>query len=416
MSMITEVAIIGAGPYGLSLASHLRARGTDVRVFGFPMQTWRESMPTGMKLKSEGFASNLSDPTDELTLEAYCSENDIPFANTGLPVNIETFVAYGEAFQKRFIPDLERKMVVSVEPAPYGFDLCLDSGEVVAARRVVVASGIRAFDYIPSELRSLPRELITHSVAYGDAAHLSGRDVIVIGSGASAIDTVALIKSRSAKVRILTRQPTIRFQSPLGERSLYEKVTTPMTGLGPGWKSVLCVKAPLVFHAMPESFRVEVVRRYLGPAPAWFVREKVEGHVPYITQSTVVDAAAKHAGVRLVIRHADGLTSEISADHAVAATGYRVDVDRLTFLGERIRSNLRRAAGAPVLSLNFESSVPQLYFVGTAAANSFGPMMRFAYGAAVSARRLSRHLTARSNATVIWLRRLQASGAERRLQ
>jgi thioredoxin reductase len=417
MAPITEVAIIGAGPYGLSVASHLRARGTDVRVFGFPMQTWRESMPVGMKLKSEGFASSLSDPTSDFTLKSYCSANGIPYSDTGFPVNVETFVAYGEAFQKRFIPDLERKTVASVKPAPYGFDLCLDSGEVLAARRVVVASGIRAFDYVPAELRSLPRELVTHSVAYGDATHLSGRDVTVIGSGASAMDVAALLRVRGAKVTIVTRQATIRFQSPLGERSLYEKVTAPMTGLGPSWKSVLCVKAPLVFHAMPESFRVEVVRRYLGPAPAWFVREKVEGHVPYVTRSTVIGAAAKDVGVCLVIRNADGLTSELSADHVIAATGYRVDVDRLTFLGERIRSSLRRAAGAPALSHNFESSVPELYFVGTAAANSFGPMMRFAYGAAFSARRLSRHLTARSQRQGLhWAKASSNVGAARRLQ
>jgi hypothetical protein len=215
----------------------------------------------------------------------------------------------------------------------------------------------------------------------------------------------------------LTRQPTIRFQSPLGVRSLYEKVTAPMTGLGPGWKSVLCVKAPLVFHAMPESFRVEVVRRYLGPAPAWFVREQVEGHVPYVTRSKVIEATAKDARVHLVTRNADGLTGEISADHVVAATGYRVDVDRLTFLGERIRSSLRRAAGAPVLSRNFESSVPRLYFVGTAAANSFGPMMRFAYGAAFSARRLSRHLTGQSEHQGLVAAKTSSNvGAERRLQ
>ena len=51
MGVMTDVAVIGAGPYGLSLAAHLRARGADIRVFGFPMQSWRDSMPVGMKLK-----------------------------------------------------------------------------------------------------------------------------------------------------------------------------------------------------------------------------------------------------------------------------------------------------------------------------------------------------------------------------
>src|SRR5215475_4796031 len=391
MSPNVDVAVIGAGPYGLSLGSHLRALGLDVRVFGLPMQTWRESMPIGMKLKSEGFASNISDPKGALTLETYCRMNAIPYAHTGIPVKVDVFANYGDAFQKRFIPDLERKMVVSLEAAPNGFDLRLDSGETLTARRVVVASGIRAFDYIPPELRGFPRELITHSAAYGDASHLAGRDVLV-GAGASATDIAGLLKARGAKPTIVTRKSTIRFQSALGERSLSEKIKAPMTGLGPGWKSVLCVKAPLVFHAMPEPFRVDVVRRYLGPAPGWFVREEIEGHVPYITPSTITGAAVNGNGVRLSLRHADGSTKDVSAEHVVAATGYRVDVDRLTFISDKIRANLRRADSAPALSRNFESSMPHLYFVGTASANSFGPMMRFAYGADYTARRLSRHL------------------------
>ena len=157
------------------------------------------------------------------------------------------------------------------------------------------------------------------SVAYGDAHHLSGRDVIVVGAGASAMDIAALLRARGATPSVMTRRQGIRFQSPLGARSVYEKIVAPMTPLGPGWKSVLCVRAPMVFHAMPEAFRVDVVRRYLGPAPAWFVREQIEGHVPYITGSSVAEASVKDGRVRLLIRQAEGQTREVFADHVVAA-------------------------------------------------------------------------------------------------
>lgn len=114
----------------------------------------------------------------------------------------------------------------------------------------------------------------------------------MIGAGASATDVAVLLRSRGAHVTILTRRSAIRFQTSLGERSLYDEIRAPMTPLGPGWKSVLCVRGPLLFHAMPESFRVDVVRRYLGPAPAWYARDEVEKHVPYILQSHVVEARA----------------------------------------------------------------------------------------------------------------------------
>jgi len=51
-----DVVIIGAGPYGLSIAAHLKALGVDFRIFGSPMRTWLGHMPKGMRLKSEGFA------------------------------------------------------------------------------------------------------------------------------------------------------------------------------------------------------------------------------------------------------------------------------------------------------------------------------------------------------------------------
>ncbi len=65
---VTRVAIIGAGPYGLSIAAHLRSLGVDYRIFGRPLDTWRRQMPAGMMLKSDGFASNLSAPAGEGTL------------------------------------------------------------------------------------------------------------------------------------------------------------------------------------------------------------------------------------------------------------------------------------------------------------------------------------------------------------
>lgn len=40
-----EVAVIGAGPYGLATAAHLIAAGADTHVFGEAMSFWRHHMP-----------------------------------------------------------------------------------------------------------------------------------------------------------------------------------------------------------------------------------------------------------------------------------------------------------------------------------------------------------------------------------
>ena len=76
----------------------------------------------------------------------------------------------------------------------------------------------------------------------------------------------------------------------------------------------------------------------------------------------------------------------------IAGTGYRVDMRRLPFFGPAVLNRLDCIEQTPRLSRWFETSIPGLHIVGTAAANSFGPMMRFAYGAGFTSRRLSAHL------------------------
>lgn len=394
MGQSTDVVIVGAGPYGLSVAAHLIARRVPLRIFGSPMQAWSAAMPQGMKLKSEGFATNLSDSDGKFTLGAYCAEQGIPYSDTGLPVQLDTFIGYGRAFQERFVPNLEDKVVKSLERTPEGFELRLDTGERVSARKVVLATGIRSFGVIPQELADLPKEYLYHSSDISDLAAFAGRELVIIGSGASAMDLAALARQQGATVSVVARRQVVKFQSPLGERSLYDRIRGPMTPLGPGWKSVLCTKAPLLFHVMPESFRVDVVRRYLGPAPAWFVRDQVEGRIPIMTGASVKKAWVENGRPHLLISQGEGREMRIAADYIIAATGYKVDVQRLDFLSSQIRSELRCADRAPALSMNFESSVPGLYFVGTASANSFGPMLRFVCGTGFTARRLSSHLRA----------------------
>jgi len=134
------------------------------------------------------------------------------------------------------------------------------------------------------------------------------------------------------------------------------------------------------------------VRRTLGPAPGWFIKDEVVGKVLFHLDLEIENAKVEHGRVAIGIVNKSGSRKTIEADHVISATGYRVDLDRLTFLDPQIKSSIRSLQKTPILSSNFESSVPGLYFVGTAAANSFGPLMRFAFGAGFTSRRLSKHL------------------------
>jgi thioredoxin reductase len=143
---------------------------------------------------------------------------------------------------------------------------------------------------------------------------------------------------------------------------------------------------------MPQQFRFDKVRKVLGPAPCWFTKEQVVGRIPLHVGVTVTEAKVQNGRVSLQLTDSAGTQKVLTTDHVIAATGYKVDLERLTFLSAGIRSTVKAVEGTPVLSSDFEASTPGLYFVGVAAANSFGPVMRFAFGADFAARTVARRL------------------------
>ena len=384
-----EIAIIGAGPYGLSIAAHFRRRGIPFRVFGRLMDSWVNHMPKGMMLKSDGFASNIYDPESTFTLKHFCADQGIEYSDSGIPVRLETFSAYGLAFRQKLLPELEEKLVIGLERAPKGFVLRLENGETVTTARVVLAVGITHFEYVPESLAHLPAEFLSHSFHHAHPETFKGRKVAVIGGGSSAIDLAALLHEAGADVQLIARQSALKFHStPTGKpRSHCQRIRHPQSGLGPGLRSRFFSDAPGLFHYLPEGVRLELVAKTLGPSAGWFVKDKM-ARVPSLLGYTTQSAEVRDGKVCLQLRAPDG-NSEIFVDHVVAATGYKVDLLRLHFLSTEILKNTKTVKGAPILSSNFESSVPGIYFAGLAAANSFGPVMRFAFGAGFAARRLT---------------------------
>jgi thioredoxin reductase len=395
MPPITDVAIIGAGPYGLSLASHLGARGVDHRIVGIPMELWRAQMPKDMLLKSEGFASDLYDPRREFRLKDFCAVEGCAYEDVGLPVANAQFVAYGIEFQRRFVPHVEEDRLVGLQRDGEAFRLLLAGGSSFQARRVVLAVGISAFEQLPAELGVLPPALYSHSARHRDLEGFSGQHVIVLGGGASAIDLAALLHEAGAQVRLVQRAPRLEIHTKMRmPRPVMDRLRAPISGIGPSWRSRLYCDGPGLFHHLPEAKRLRIVKHTLGPAGGWFMRDRIENKVPVFTGHVLCAAAPADGSARLTFRTADGAMAEMTADHVIAATGYRIDLRRLGFLGAELGGRIAQVEHTPILSARFETSIPGLYVVGPAAANSFGPVMRFAFGAGFTARRLIRHLAA----------------------
>ena len=393
---MTDIAIVGTGPYGLSIAAHLRRLGVPYRIFGRTMDSWISHMPKGMMLKSDGFASNIYDPEQNATLQQYCSENGINYSDRGTPVRLDTFCNYGLWFRDRMVPGLEEKLVRSIQPDPKGFLVGLDTGEKLSVKYVILAVGITHFGYIPENLRHLPAEFLTHSFQQADPALFRGRSVAVVGGGSSAIDLAGLLHEAGADVQLIAREDALKFHEKTTvdkPRSLWEQLRSPISGLGPGLKSRLFANAPELFHRLPERYRIDTVKTFLGPSGAYFSKEMVIGKVPLVLGYAIKAASVVGNQVSLELRTKEGEERELRVEHVIAGTGYRVDLNRLSFLSQSFRDQVRIAEGSPVLSSNFESSVPNLYFTGLAAAYSFGPVMRFAFGAGHTAKQLAHHLS-----------------------
>ena len=395
--MVVDVAIIGAGPYGLSIAAHLRKTKLTFRIFGTPMQSWRQQMPKGMHLKSDGFASSLYDPDSSFTLRHYCEEKKLPYADVSLPVSLEVFTAYGLEFQKRMVPMLEETDITFVGKSDSGFELKTADGQTVHARRVVLAAGITHFGNLPSQFAGISNEYVTHSSRHHDLSRFAGKNVIVVGAGASAVDIAAVLHEEGAKVDLVARREQIKFHNKAQEpRPLIQRIRNPRSGLGLGWRSRLCTDAPLLFHIMPEDFRFEVVRKHLPAAPGWFVRDKVVGKFPLHLGSAMREAKVESGKLKLSITEKDGQEVDLFADHVICATGYEVSMARMWFMEPSLLKEIKTVHDTPVLSSNFETSVPGLYAVGLASAYSFGPLTRFAFGAKFTSKRLTRKLVAQA--------------------
>jgi FAD-dependent urate hydroxylase len=385
----SRVAIIGAGPYGLACAAYLRHSGVEPWVFGEPMGYWRKHMPRGMLLRSRRCASHIADPTQALTIDQYEKSTG---ARLPEPIELESYVEYADWFRQAAAPDVDRRRVQRIDRVDGSFNLTLEDGDEIGADRVVVAAGLEPFAWRPSPMGDLPRDLVSHSSEYEELANLSGKRVMVVGAGQSALESAAILHESGAEVEIVARAPGIVWLAPEQRTDLRGRMSqlmfppTGVGGMGSGWIAA----APELFRRMPARMRPEITRRCIAPKGSDWLRPRL-AKVPMALGRAVAEAAPAGTGVRAVLD--DGTVRE--ADHVLLGTGFLVDVARYPFLSRELVRDLDVAGGYPRLRPGFESSVPGLHFVGAAATLSFGPVMRFVVGTWHAAPALARRVLGR---------------------
>jgi hypothetical protein len=381
------VIVVGAGPYGLSVAAHLRGRGVDHMVVGRPVDTWRSHMPAGMNLKSEPYGSVFSAPRKGFDIATYCASKGLEYVDRVGPLTLERFLGYADWFTENLVPDVRDEMVTEIAQADDGFRVTFAEAAPVTARQVVVATGVLPYRHLPEELSSLPKDLVTHTSEHHLLDKFAGRRVAVIGSGQSALETAALLHEEGADVVVLARAPEVFWADPTPEHiSLLGHVRRPVTRLCESYRC-MAWNTPAFFRRLPEDMRVTKARTVLGPSGSWWLKDRIVGVVEVLTSHPVKQAVSHGAGVRLTIDGAKPTTLDV--DHVICGTGFPIDVARLPFLPPELQARIARVKGYPVLSRAAESTVPGLYFLGAPASGSLGPSMRFIAGTHNVARQLA---------------------------
>jgi cation diffusion facilitator CzcD-associated flavoprotein CzcO len=370
-----DVAIVGAGPYGLSAATYLQQlKGLDVRLFGEPMSFWDRHMPEGMQLRSPWAGSHIADPGNRLTLDTYRRVNGN--GHFEYPIPLKDFVKYGNWIHQQIGPRADRRNVLRLESAPVGYQLTLEDGEALFARRVVVAAGIQPFAYRPKPFAGLPAALVTHTSEQRDFGKFRDKEVLVIGGGQSAFEAAVFLHEAGARVQLFARNTVLQWVPRVAwtrQKALrwmfYGRGEIGSAGIS------LAIQRPNVFRRLPRRTQDRWAPFAVRPAIAVWLKPRALA-VP--THLGRVPLEARVEGERLRVRFDDGV--DRVADHVVLGTGYRIDVGLYPFFAPEVLERMEIVNGYPRLDEGFETSLPGLHILGAPAAWSFGPLMKFVAG------------------------------------
>jgi len=399
--------VIGAGPYGLAAAAHLRSVQVSTRAFGRPMSFWREHMPEGMRLRSPWIATHIADPGGRFSLDVFACQTALK-PQDQLP--LERFVQYGDWFQRQAVPELDSRAVLRVEHAEPGFRLVLEDEDVVRARRVVVATGLANQEFRPPQFEGFEPALVSHACEHSGLGKWRGLRVAVVGRGQSACESAALLREAGSEVDLICRGALRWVGRAAGEakhdqdwRWRLRALLQAPSAVGPfpwSWLNEL----PGIERLLPGNARSRISARSLRAAAAGWLKTRLDG-VDVLAGRAIRNVSKQ--GQRMAVELDDGVRSY---DHVLLGTGYRIDIAKLGILSPELLEKIARRGGSPVLAAGLESSVPGLHFLGANAVESHGPLLRFIAGAGYAARSVTRSALAQRR----WKHRVPFHGGSAR--
>jgi FAD-dependent urate hydroxylase len=376
--MVSELLVVGAGPYALSTAALARERGIDTTVVGTPMGFWRENMPADMFLRS-GPDWHL-DATGVHTLRAYLEEHGIA-GETVDPIPIHVFLEYCEWFQRAKRVDVRDEFITALAKTDGRFEATLVGGDRIVAQAVVCAPGIRHYSQQPDWASSLPPGRASHTCELVRFDDLAGSRVLIVGGRQSAYEWAALLREHGAeRIDVIHGHAVPKFER-VSWAFVDPHVESTITI--PGYWRRLSTSAQ---EAIAQRFW-EVGRLTLEP---WLVPRLDWDGLHRWPGTEVVETRDGPGELTVVLSN----SQRLSVDHVVFASGYRADVSRVPYLAG-LMDQLERTSGFPVLDEAFGTSLAGFYIPGFSATNDFGPFFGFVRGSPAAATLIVRDLMER---------------------
>ena len=376
----TQLLVIGAGPYALSVAALAQERGISTVVQGRPMSFWRGNMPEGMFLRS-GPDWHL-DGSAVHTLEAYLEERGIRPGEVD-PIPVGVFLDYADWFRTAKGIEISEEFVDTLAKTDGRFEATLQSGERIRADVVVAAPGIGHYANVPGWAASLPPGVAAHTCDLVRFDDMAGARVLIVGGRQSAYEWAALIREHgAARIDIVHRHEIPRF-----ERVSWRFIDAHV-------EQTLAV--PGYWRNLPKSEQDAVARRFwevgrltlepwLTPRLAWDGIHRRPG-------TEVAEVTPGGAGeLRVLLSNGTGL----AVDRVVFASGYRADLAKVPYLAG-VLTDVMVSNGFPVLDEALQTSLDGLYVTGFSATQDFGPFFGFVKGSPAAATLIVRELLSRT--------------------
>jgi FAD-dependent urate hydroxylase len=349
-----DLAIVGAGPYGISLGAHATKVGLSNKVFGIPMDFWQSNMPPNMFIRTLLEYTNLSDPDNLFTLNRFQNESGLDLS---YPLPRTVFVNYGKWFIGKTDISIERVLINKIIKDRGYFVLETENKSFVDAKNVIIAVGLTNSQYIPSDLANLPKEFLSHTGDYTGFDQFRNQHVAVIGGGQSAWEASALLHQANARVDLIYRRPQ-RLEPDQNMNAKQKEI------------------ADEFFYYSKEK-KIEVRKQFERPTVSDFLVPLVEGKVTQRSNSYIIKTTlTKENKIQILLND----YTTLLVNHIIAATGYRFNPHNLSFLESIIHEIECTEGSDPIVDENFQSTVQHLYFAGPATASCHGPAFRFISG------------------------------------